>query len=209
MGPDETVSDAAYLCGLDWVAENAGTIDVANISLGGPGDDPDCGADAYDAVALEHAAICRIVGSGVVTVAAAGNAGEDADATNPAGFPEVITVSASVDTDGRPGGLGPPASCWPGADDTMASYSDYGAAVAISAPGTCVESTWLGDSYVVASGTSAAAPLVSGAAALVRAVHPDWPVDAVREFLLATATPGPLPGDRDAYPEPMLDVAGY
>ncbi len=209
MGADGTVSDAAYLCGLDWVADNAGTIDVANISLGGPGNDADCGAGAYDAVALEHAAICRIVGAGVVTVAAAGNSGEDAADTNPGGFPEVITVSASVDTDGHPGGLGPPASCWSGADDTLASYSDFGAAVDIVAPGTCVESTWLGDQYVVASGTSASAPLVSGAAALVRAVHPAWPVEMVRQYLLATAAPGPLAGDRDGYPEPMLDVAGY
>ena len=59
------------------------------------------------------------------------------------------------------------------------------------------------------SGTSAAAPLVSGAAALVRAVHPDWPVDEVRHVLLATATPGPMPGDVDGYPEPMLNVTGY
>ncbi|HZQ75704.1 MAG TPA: S8 family serine peptidase [Acidimicrobiia bacterium] len=207
MGSDGTVSDAAYLCGLEWVADNAAAIDVVNISLGGPGNDADCGAGAYDALALEHAAICRIVGAGVVAVAAAGNSGQDAAGTNPAGFPEVITVSASVDTDGRPGGLGPPASCYPGTDDTLASYSDFGTAVAITAPGTCVESTWLGDHYVVASGTSAAAPLVSGAVALVRAVHPEWPVDMVRQFLLATATPGP--GDRDGYPEPMLDVAGY
>jgi len=209
MGSDGTVSDAAYLCGLEWVADNAATIDVANISLGGPGDDAECGAGSYDAVALEHAVICDIVGAGVVTVASAGNSDEDASAANPAGFPEVITVSASIDTDGRPGGLGPPASCWPGADDTLATYSDFGAAVAITAPGTCVESTWLGDSYVVASGTSAAAPLVSGAAALVRAVHPGWPVELVRSFLLDTATPGPMSGDHDGYPEPMLDVAGY
>lgn len=209
MGSDGAVSDAAYLCGLEWVADNAATIDVVNISLGGPGSDADCGAGAYDAVALEHAAVCRIVGAGVVAVAAAGNSGADASDTNPAGFPEVITVSASVDTDGRPGGLGPPASCYPGADDSLASYSDFGPAVAITAPATCVESTWLGDQYVVASGTSAAAPLVSGAVALVRAVHPDWPVDMVRQYLLATAAPGPMAGDRDGYPEPMLDVAGY
>jgi subtilisin len=209
MGSDGTITDAAYLCGLNWVADNAGTIDVANISLGGPGDDGDCGTGAYDAVALEHAAICRIVAAGVVTVASAGNSGVDAAGGNPAGFPEVITVSASVDTDGRPGGLGPPASCYPGADDTLASYSDFGPAVDIMAPGTCLESTWLGDQYVVASGTSAAAPLVSGAVALIRAVHPDWPVDMVRQYLLDSATPGPMAGDGDGYPEPMLNVAGY
>jgi subtilisin family serine protease len=209
MGPDATVTDAAFLCGLDWVAQNAATLDVVNLSLGGPGVDSECGAWGFSAVALEHAAVCRIVAGGVVAVASAGNSGVDASDTNPAGFPEVITVSASTDTDGMPGGWGGPSWCYPGTDDTLALYSDFGAPVDITAPGTCVESTWLGGQYAVASGTSAAAPLVSGAAALVRAVHPDWPVEMVRQWLLATATPGPMPGDVDGYPEPMLNVTGY
>jgi subtilisin family serine protease len=209
MGPDETVTDAALLCGLNWVADHAAGLDVVNVSLGGPGIDTDCGAGGYDALALEHAAVCRIVAGGVVAVAAAGNSAADAGGTNPAGFPEVITVSASTDTDGRPGGLGPPPACYPGADDSLASYSDFGPSVDITAPGTCVESTWLSGRYAVATGTSAAAPLVSGAAALIRAVHPDWPVDMVRQMLLSTAEPGPMAGDTDGYPEPMLNVAGY
>lgn len=209
MSADSTVTDAALLCGLDWVAQNAAVIDVVNLSLGGPGHDPDCGGGRLDALALEHAAVCRIVASGVVAVASAGNSASDATYTTPAGFPEVIAVSASTDTDGVPGGLGGPAACYPGADDTFASYSDFGAVVDITAPGTCVESTWLNGQHAVASGTSAAAPLVSGAAALVRAVHPDWAVEQVRQWLLSTATPGPMPGDYDGYPEPMLDVTGY
>jgi subtilisin family serine protease len=91
----------------------------------------------------------------------------------------------------------------------LAQYSDFGPAVDISAPGTCVESTWLNGQYTVATGTSAAAPLVSGAAALVRAVHPDWPVDMVRQMLLSTAEPGPIAGDSDGSPEPILNVSGY
>ncbi|HET9773021.1 MAG TPA: S8 family serine peptidase [Acidimicrobiia bacterium] len=209
MAPDSTVTDAALLCGLDWVAGNAATVDVVNLSLGGPGFGSDCGGGRLDAVSLEHAAVCRIVASGVVAVASAGNAAADATFTTPGGFPEVITVSALTDTDGAPGGLGGPALCYPGADDTFASYSDFGAAVDIAAPGTCVESTWLSGQHAVATGTSAAAPLVSGAAALVRAVHPDWAVEQVRQWLLSTATPGPIPGDYDGLPEPVLDVAGF
>jgi subtilisin family serine protease len=209
MAADATVTDAALLCGLDWVAQHAAIIDVVNLSLGGPGVDTDCGGGRYDAVALEHAAVCRVVSSGVVAVASAGNSAADAGNTNPAGFPEVITVSASTDTDGAPGGWGPPASCYPGTDDTFAGYSDFGPAVDITAPGTCVESTWLYGQYAVGTGTSAAAPLVSGAAALVRAVHPDWAPEQVRAWLLGTATPGPMAGDYDGYPEPMLNVAGY
>jgi subtilisin family serine protease len=209
MTDEETVSDAAFLCGLDWVAEHAADIEVVNLSLGGPGTDTGCGAGRFTAVALQHAALCRIVASGVVAVASAGNSSGDAGASNPAGFPEVITVSASTDTDGLPGGLGGPASCYPGGDDTLAAYSDFGASVDITAPGTCVESTWLDGRYAMATGTSAAAPLVSGAAALVRAAHPDWRVEEIRHVLLATATPGPMPGDPDGYPEPMLNVTGY
>ena len=209
MGADETVTDAAYLCGLDWVAEHTSTIDVVNISLGGPGVDTDCGANDPSALGLEHAAICRIVAGGTVAVAAAGNSGVDAGDSNPAGFPEVITVSAITDTDGASGGSGPPSGCYPGADDTLAAYSDFGAVVDIAAPGTCIESTWLGDQYAVASGTSAAAPLVAGGAALIKAVHPDWPPDQVRQLLLSTAEPGPVAGDSDGFSEPILDVTGY
>ena len=43
MAADSTVTDAALLCGLDWVAQNAAVIDVVNLSLGGPGVDGDCG----------------------------------------------------------------------------------------------------------------------------------------------------------------------
>lgn len=209
MAADSTVTDAALLCGLDWVARQAAMIDVVNLSLGGPGFGSNCGGGRLDATSLEHAAVCRIVASGVVAVASAGNSASDAAFTTPGGFPEVITVSASTDTDGAPGGLGGPPGCYPGADDTFASYSDFGAVVDIAAPGTCVESTWLYGQHAVATGTSAAAPLVSGAAALVRAVHPDWAVEQVRQWLLTTATPGPIPGDYDGHPEPTLDVSGY
>jgi subtilisin family serine protease len=209
MTADSTVSDAALLCGLDWVAQQAATIEVVNLSLGGPGFGSDCGGGRLDAVSLEHAAVCHIVASGVVAVASAGNSASDASFTTPGGFPEVITVSASTDTDGLPGGFGGPPACYPGVDDTFASYSDFGVAVDIAAPGTCVESTWLHGQHAVATGTSAAAPLVSGAAALVRAVHPDWAVEQVRQWLVTTATPGPIPGDYDGYPEPTLNVTGY
>jgi subtilisin len=142
-------------------------------------------------------------------VASAGNSASDAGFMTPGGFPEVITVSALTDTDGAPGGLGGPALCYPGADDTFASYSDFGASVDIAAPGTCIESTWLDGQHAVATGTSAAAPLVTGAAALVRAAHPDWAVEQVRQWLLTTATPGPIPGDYDGFAEPILNVTGY
>jgi subtilisin len=161
-GPDNTASDAALLCGLDWVAGHAGVIDVANLSMGGPGIGGGCrNTVATGALALEHRAICRIVDAGVVVVASAGNDGADAGAVNPAAYPEVLTVSAFADSDGVDGGHGAPLTCRPGhpeIDDSFASFSNFGVAVDVTAPGGCVTSTALGGRYAIASGTSASAP---------------------------------------------------
>jgi peptidoglycan/LPS O-acetylase OafA/YrhL len=51
--------------------------------------------------------------------------------------------------------------------------------------------------------------MVAGAAALVKAVHPDWSPGEVRKAILAAATPGPVPGDPDSYAEPVLNVVGF
>lgn len=49
-------------------------------------------------------AICRVTAAGITVVASAGNAGADFMAREPAAFPEVLTVTAMADFDGRPGG---------------------------------------------------------------------------------------------------------
>jgi subtilisin family serine protease len=55
--------------------------------------------------------------------------------------------------------------------------------------------------YVQAIGTSASAPLAAGAAALLRAAHPDWTAAAIIATLRATATPSPL------LPVPQINAA--
>jgi subtilisin family serine protease len=206
--PDGNISDSALLCGLNWVIENADKIEVANMSLAGTGNDLSaCGATPPNAI---HEATCEMVRRGVTAVAAAGNDSMDAATVTPAAFPEVIAVSAMADYDGQPGGLASvPTVCDPEyLDDHLTSFSNYGAPVDIAAPGACVTSTYPGGQYAFSSGTSFATPLVSGAAALYIATHPNAKPAKVREVLVARAEPGPIPGDPDTYPEGVLNVRG-
>lgn len=209
------ISLANVLCGLDWVREHSGLIEVANMSIlfDGP-DTANCGVDGAVVVDPLHFATCQVTNAGVTLVTAAGNDAVDARAFVPAAYPEVITVSAFTDTDGQPGGLGPAPSCSDVSeeqDDTFAFFSNFGPAVDIAAPGVCVGSTHFdpGIPYALSSGTSFAAPHVAGAVALLKAAHPDWSEDRTRARLLEKAEPGPIPGDPDTFPEPIVNVQGF
>jgi subtilisin family serine protease len=199
-------TDAAEICGLEWIAKQRGAIDVVNVSLSGPKAKGHCPRPKQDAI---HRAICKVVANGTVVVASAGNEASNAAGTHYASYSEVIAVSAFADSDGLPGGLGGPPRCEPYlADDTFADWSNYGRAIDITAPGSCVYGAFP-DGYGYNSGTSASAPLVAGAAVLLKARNPGWSPADVRQALLAAATPGPIPGDPDRYPEPVLNVAGF
>ncbi|MCC6313554.1 MAG: S8 family serine peptidase, partial [Thermomicrobiales bacterium] len=142
LGADNMGQAADAIAGLDWVYQHRGTIDVVNMSLGGPGRVTPCGSNNRDGY---HAAICRVTAAGIPVVVAAGNQGSDIDRVNaagsafvPAAYPEAIAVSAMADTDGLPGGLGP-IRCGEH-DDTLATFSNYGRKVAIAAPAVCITS---------------------------------------------------------------------
>jgi subtilisin family serine protease len=124
------------ICGLDWVAANAGVIDVANMSITGSGSDGGCNSSGL------QKSVCAVVAAGVPLVVAAGNAGQDASAFVPAAFDQVITVGAIVDTDGLPGGKG--GGTGNGPDDSVATFSNFGADVDISAPGYDILTTTRG-----------------------------------------------------------------
>jgi len=163
--------------GIDYVTANAGEIEVANMSLGGVG--------KLDSL---RTAIQESVNAGVVYVVAAGNESRDvygpdgdfntSDDSVPAAYPEVMTVSAMVDTDGQAGGSGS------STDDTFAYFSNYsryvmgdnpvtstGAAIDLAAPGVNILSTWKNGEYNTISGTSMASPHVAGAVALYIAAN--------------------------------------
>ncbi|MEM7324842.1 MAG: S8 family serine peptidase, partial [Actinomycetota bacterium] len=105
-------------------------------------------------------------------VAAAGNSNVNlaAAAVYPASIDSanVITVGAS------------------NADETKASYSNYGTPVELFAPGSLILSTVPGG-YSFMSGTSMAAPMVAGIAANVLAANPGLAAPAVRDQLIGTA----------------------
>jgi len=179
-----------YVCGLDWILAQRDPVDptrplfeAVNMSVTKYGsDDHNCGLTNKDVL---HQAICRVVAGGITVVAAAANDSHDAAMNIPASYDEVITVSALADTDGKPGGLGGNACySWGGydKDDTFADFSNYGGDVDIMAPGKCILSTIPGG-YGTMSGTSMAAPTVTGAVALYKASRPKATPAEVREAL--------------------------
>ena len=129
------------------------------MSLGlaqGPGSD--CGTSGVFPL---RQAVCGVTSRGIPVVVAAGNLATNANNYSPASYPEVTSVSAYTDTNGRTGGGG--ASC-SGGDDEFATYSNFNAD--IMAPGSCITSTAPGGGTAVKSGTSMASPLVAGAIGL-------------------------------------------
>jgi subtilisin family serine protease len=134
--------------------------DIINLSLGGQG--VDSVIDNAISYALEQ---------GVFVAAAAGNENQNADGYTPAGTDGVYTVAAI-----NPRRL-------------KASFSNYGNCVEISSPGTKILSTVLGGGYEAWDGTSMAAPLVSGAAAILKACDASLTPAEISVLLSAHTSP--------------------
>jgi subtilisin len=205
-----------YVCGLDWILaqrdpanSSRPLIEAVNMSVAKSGaDDHACGTVNAD---ILHAAICRVVAGGITVVAAAANDSGSATHRVPAAYDEVITVSALADTDGKPGGLGGNRCySWGGydKDDTFADFSNYGADIDLIAPGKCIWSTKPNNTYAYSSGTSMAAPAVTGAVALYKATRPLATPLEVKEALQYLGNLGwNLATDPDSHHEKLLDVS--
>ena len=122
--------------------------------------------------------IAAVGTDGVLFIAAAGNDGENIDAKPhyPASYDltNLIAVAATDDRDG------------------IASFSSYGGrGVLLGAPGAGILSTLPGGAYGLLNGTSMAAPMVTGAVALLWAAEPLLTIPEVRARLAASAKPIP------------------
>ncbi|HSL24412.1 MAG TPA: S8 family peptidase [Vicinamibacterales bacterium] len=194
------------IAAIDWSIANkaAHNIRVLNLSVGAPV------TMSYNVDPLALAAK-RAVDAGIVVVAAAGNRGRNADGesqyggiTAPGNAPWVLTVGASSHNGTLARG-----------DDTIASYSsrgptavDFLAKPDLVAPGTGIvslavagstlyemQSSFLVDGfrstayrpYIALSGTSMAAPVVSGTVALMMQANPSLTPNAVKAILQYTA----------------------
>ena len=193
---------SSIIAGIDYVTakKKAGVnIKVANMSLGGcativfiwcalepPAANDSCGAVGETVQDPLHQAICNSTAAGVIYSVAAGNDNEDALYFVPAAYPEVIAVSAIADYNGKGGGRAKaPRGCNYGPDDSLASFSNYGATVDIAAPGVCILSTYRGGGTKSLSGTSMAAPHVTGAIAALELMEVTaGPVTAPRDLAL-------------------------
>jgi subtilisin family serine protease/uncharacterized protein YhfF len=163
LSADGTGSTADAVSAVLYAADKGAT--VLNNSWGGD-DYSQALADAIT-VADTH---------GALFVAAAGNSGTDNDTmpTYPASYalPNVLTVAATDNS------------------DQLAYFSNVGRkSVDLAAPGLNIYSTWPGGTYQYMSGTSMAAPHVSGAAALAKAAFPSATGVGLKALLLESVDP--------------------
>ncbi|MBI2819466.1 MAG: S8 family serine peptidase [Acidobacteria bacterium] len=188
---DVVATDESLIAGLQWIYDHANQVDppirVINMSLGRPltpQDTPDHPL---------HLAVQSLYDSGISVVVSAGNeVSVEVSDMVPASYAEVMAVASSSAVDGYNGYDDVFTAC-PGEHAILADTASYfstdgaflgGTGVTVSAPGeeredifdylgTCfvesigVLSTWPGNATIELSGTSMAAPLVTGVVALM------------------------------------------
>jgi len=135
-----------------------------------------------------HDAIIAVHNAGIVQVAAAGNEGSGG-IIYPARYSETIAVS-SVDS-----------------ADQLATSSSRGTEIDLAAPGVQIYSTYYDGLYTFKSGTSMAAPHVTGTAALVLSKYGMLTPDEVKAKLKSTAEDLGLPAEEQGVGLVRADLA--
>lgn len=164
--------------GLLWAVEHGA--DVINLSLGS--EEPEL---------AELDAIRYAIDSGVTVVAAVGNAGPGVGVQYPAGYPGVISVGATDRV------------------NNVVDFSNSGPSLDLVAPGDEIV-TWAADEVgyfiVLASGTSFAAPMVTGIVTLMLTEAPDLTPPQVVTILRETATDLGPAGRDESYGSGLVDA---
>ena len=160
LGCDGKGTFSSVIAAVDAVTEEGRKPAVVNMSLGG---------DTSD---MLDAAIRNSIAAGFTYVVAAGNSNADASNYSPARIAQVITVGATGSTDAR------------------ASFSNFGAAIDVFAPGVSIASAGIAsDTAVVSlSGTSMASPHVAGIAAAYLQMRPTATPQSVESAIVSAAT---------------------
>lgn len=149
---------------------------IINISLGG-----------YSSGSMLDAAIGYATQNGAVIVAAAGN-DQAAQLAWPAADTRVVSVGA-VDK-----------------AEQQVSFSNSGQQLQLSAPGYGVQTAWLDGQRVYVDGTSASAPLVSGAIAALMSQNPNLTPQLAVDLLTSTASDAGAPGADPAYGHGIVNL---
>ncbi|WP_441727365.1 S8 family peptidase [Glaciibacter sp. 2TAF33] len=173
-------NDDQIAAGIRWAVDNGA--DVINMSLTRNTLDWPISWDDAFLYAFEH---------DVVVVAAAGNRGSGTTEVGaPATIPGVLTV-AGVDR------------------NKAASFdaSSQGITISVAAPSEKLVGVVPGGGYVQWDGTSAAAPIVSGLVALVRAAYPKLDAAGVMNRIVATANPNGHSVPSPIYGNGLIDAA--
>ncbi|WBQ07466.1 S8 family serine peptidase [Kribbella sp. CA-293567] len=184
LGCDGNAPDADSIQGVEWVTRNAVKPAVANASWTSGG--------AYADPEGVNRAVKASIASGITWVVAAGNDnGGNACTPSPAKVPEAITVASTDENDNR------------------SSFSNLGSCVDLFAPGgnitSASNSSNTGSKGM--SGTSMAAPHVTGASALYLAANPSATPQQVRDGLVSQALSGVVKNPGTGSPNKLLDVS--
>ncbi|MEW2353211.1 S8 family peptidase [Spirillospora sp. NPDC029432] len=169
---------STIVAAVEWLQKNAAKPAVANMSIGG------------GKSAALNAAVEKLSRSGVFTTVAAGNEGQDACKTSPSSAGWVMAVGATTIHDNR------------------ATWSNYGKCLDILAPGYGITSTWPGGGKSTLSGTSMAAPHVSGVAALYLAGKRTATFPQVQKWLNDNSTKGQIGRLGSGTPNRLLYKSG-
>ena len=169
-------STSGIIAAIDWVRLNRTNPAVANMSLGGG-----------FSTSL-NTATNNLANSGVFIAVAAGNSNANACNASPASASAAFTTAASTKTDAK------------------ASYSNYGSCVDAYAPGSSVQSAWIGSTSATntISGTSMASPHIAGVAALYKATFGNAASSTIDSWLKTNSTANVITGNVSGTPNRLL-----